>query len=298
MANFSTTTNFYNAPTTVTQNDLKNILAKEYDIKANQISLHNGRKDSLATLFKNIKEKNVFLYAPIETKYEKAALKAKKNVYHINRLHDPMQAPLEDSIVVFCNPSTPEGYHELEMAELLDAWIELECSIILDESYIEFEGLTSMRQKVSKYKKLYIVHSLSKFYACDGVKVSAIFAHKHTTVKLTKEIDTISSLDLAFLQQRILDKSFKEETLKQHSIQKEKLLEILTQSNLFEEIVESEVNFILTYSKKAQEIQKNLKKDGLKVYSCEKITYLSKEWLRFSVQGEEALQELQKALKD
>ncbi|MDQ7066648.1 MAG: hypothetical protein Q9M40_00810 [Sulfurimonas sp.] len=103
----------------------------------------------------------------------------KKNIYKINRIEDETQAPLEDSIVVFVNPSTPEGTYYKNIKELIRSWIELDCTIILDESFLEFEALDSMREEITSYKLLYIIQSFSKvLLLCWCASRSYIFKQK------------------------------------------------------------------------------------------------------------------------
>lgn len=307
---FSSDINFYQPEETFSLNtttianyaernfkEFKTLLAKKYSLKKSQIALFNGRDSSIYELFKSIKKKSVFLYAPLYEEYEIAALKAKKNIYVINRIADEMEEPLEESIVVFANPSTPEGSHYEDIQELLELWIELDCTIILDETYLEFEGLESMRDKIKSYKKLYIIHSFSPFYSCAGVRVSAIFTHKNNIQKLQMPLWSISSLDVSFLKQRLVDEEFISKSRVLHLKQKEALTEILTNAKLFDEVVQSDANFVLTYSPNGEEIFDLLLKEKILSRKCGSFEYLSNNWLRFRVHYSDATKKLQNALK-
>ena len=275
---------------------LKEVISERYGIKTNQIALFNGATAAIYTLFGSLKSKSVYLYAPLYGEYEKAAVATKKHIYKINRLSDNPYIPEDDSIVVFVNPSTPEGYYEEELAEMMQKWMERDCIIVIDESFLEFEALSSMRGQINTYKRLYIIQSFSKFYACAGVRIGAIFAHKKAIKKLHIPLWNISSLDSAFLQERIADASFVEESLLFHKRQKAELIEILENSQLFDEIVESESNFILTHSLRAEEIFKHLLEHKILVRSCESFDYLSNEWLRFGVKDVTMHKRLKEAL--
>jgi threonine-phosphate decarboxylase len=277
--------------------ELKEIIAKNYEIKNSQISLFNGATSAIYTLFSQLKQKRVYLYAPLYGEYEKAAIQSKKNIYKINRIANIEDEIQEKSIVVFVNPSTPEGtYYDLD--ELLKRWIELKCTIILDESFLEFEGLKSYRNKIKKYKKLYIIQSFSKFYSCAGVRIGAIFGCKKSIKKLQTPLWNLSSLDVEFLKNRLQDVNFKTLTQEFHKKQKLELQSILEESNLFEEIVESDTNFILTKSKKADELFRHLLKNKILVRTCGSFDYLSDEWLRFAVKDKDAHAKLKKALSE
>ncbi len=276
--------------------EFRQFLAQKYALKKSQIALFNGATTAIYELFSSLKRKNVFLYAPLYGEYEKAALQAKKNIYKINRIEDETQAPLDDSIVVFVNPSTPEGTYYENIKELMSKWMELDCTIILDESFLEFQELESMRDEINSYKRLYIVQSFSKFYSCAGVRVGAIFSHKKNIQKLQMPLWNLSQLDVNFLTQRLSDEDFVTRSRELHKTQKEELQNILTESKLFTEIVESDSNFILCLTENGEELWEKLLEKKILVRKCASFDYLNNNWLRFAVKDAGAHETLKKAL--
>ena len=276
---------------------LKKIIATNYNLRSSQIALFNGATSAIYQLLASLKQKNVFLYAPLFSEYENAAIKSKKNIYKINRIGEIDAKPLEKSIVVLVNPSTPEGAYQEDIKELFEQWVELECTIILDESFLEFEELESMREKINEYKKLYIIQSFSKFYSCAGVRIGAIFSNKKNIKKLPTQPWNISSLDASFLESRLGDEAFKTQTLTLHKQQKAQLQTILEESKLFDEIVESNANFILVRSKDGEAIYKHLLKNKILVRTCGSFDYLSNDWLRFAVKDEASQSLLKQVLQ-
>ncbi len=274
---------------------LKNTIAKEYQIDAKEVALFNGATAAIYALMETLKAKNVYLYAPLYGEYQKAALKSGKDIYKINRIEDIDAEVEEKSIVVFVNPSTPEGsYYDLD--ELFLEWKKKKCTIILDESFIEFEGHKSLRKQVQDYKKLYIIQSFSKFYACAGVRIGAVFTHKKNIEKITPPLWNISSLDTEFLQKRLSDAAFKRSALEVHKEQKQQLQNILKSSNIFDQIVESDANFILVHTPNATQLFEHLLAHKILVRTCGSFDYLSDEWLRFAVKDAPAHQKLKEAL--
>jgi len=274
---------------------LKEVIAKNYEIDTKEIALYNGATSAIFALLKSLKRKDVFLYAPLYGEYEKACISAKKNIYKINRISDEEDEPNEDSIVVFVNPSTPEGEYT-PLDTLLEMWMEKECVIIIDESFLEFEALPSCRDKIKTYKKLYIIQSFSKFYSCAGVRVGAIFAHQKSIKKLTQPLWNLSSFDVEFLKERLDDEEFKKHSRELHKAHKAQLQNILEESNLFSEIVPSDANFILVFSSRGEEIFNYLLEHKILVRTCGSFDYLSNNWLRFAVKDEEAHKELENYL--
>lgn len=275
--------------------ELKSLIAKNYKCASQNIALYNGATAAIYALMNSLKGKEVYLYAPLYGEYEKAALAAKKDIYKINRIEDIDAEVEKKSIVIFVNPSTPEGsYYELE--ELFLQWKKKKCTIILDESFLEFEKHKSLKNQIDDYKKLYIIQSFTKFYACPGVRIGAVFSHKKNIRSLNVPLWNISSLDANFLQERLSDTHFKEEAHKLHATQKEKLQNILKESDLFDVIVESDANYILTQSSHASEIFEHLLAHKILVRSCESFDFLDNSWLRFAVKDEGAQAKLKEAL--
>ena len=274
---------------------LKKSIARNYEVKQSQIALFNGATAAIYALLDTLKQKKVTLYAPLYGEYEKAALQSKKDIYKINRIENIDAEVPKNSIVIFVNPSTPEGsFYELQ--ELFSYWKKQKCTIILDESFLEFEGHPSLRSMINNYKKLYIIQSFSKFYSCAGVRIGAVFSHKQNIKKLKTPLWNISSLDVAFLQERLEDKAFKDKSRELHTLQKQELLTILKNSRLFEQIVQSDANFILTQSSKAEAIFSHLLKQKILTRTCGSFDYLNNDWLRFAVKNSESHAQLEKAL--
>jgi threonine-phosphate decarboxylase len=273
--------------------EFKEFLATKYALQSSQIALYNGATAAIHALINSLKRKDITLYEPLFGEYEKAI--KKKNIYRINRITDIDADVMEDSIVVFVNPSTPEGtYYNLET--LLLRWMDRNCTIILDESFLEFEGLKSYRNEINSYKKLYIIQSFTKFYAAAGVRVGAIFANKKSIAKLPVALWSISSLDLEFLKMRLSDTAFQKRSKQLHREQKAELLSILENSQHFSEIVQSDANFFLTHANSAEALFAHLLSHKILVRSCESFTYLNKNWLRFAVKDKKSHQALKEAL--
>jgi threonine-phosphate decarboxylase len=274
---------------------LKQAIAKKYEIKKSQITLYNGATSAIFELMKSLKQKRVYLYAPLYGEYEKATIQEGKKIIKINRLDKLYKKPNKNSIVVFVNPSTPDGkYYNLN--KLLGMWKKQNCTIILDESFLEFEDLKSFREQINHYKKLYIIQSFSKFNACAGVRIGAIFSNSANIKKLKTPLWNLSSFDTEFLTQRLNNKVFDIKSKKLHKKYKKELLKVLNNSGLFSKIYKSNSNFFLTKSNEANKIFKHLLKNKILVRKCESFDFLNNKFLRFAVKEISAHNELKKYL--
>lgn len=273
---------------------LKESIKQRYSVKKSQIALFNGATSAIYSLLESLKEKKVYLYAPLYGEYEKAC--GDKELIKIDRFKKINIKPKKNSIVIFVNPSTPEGrFYDLK--KLMRLWRKQKCTIILDESFLEFENLASQRAKINSYKKLFIIQSFSKFYSCAGVRVGAIFSDKKNIKKLKAPLWNLSSFDTEFLQKRLLDKKFQKRSLKLHKKKKKELYKILRKSRLFSKIYRSDANFFLVKSKSAQKIFNTLLKEKILVRDCASFDYLTDKYLRFGVKDSSMHKKLEKGLK-
>lgn len=261
---------------------LKDNIAAKYTLKKKQITLFNGATSAIFELFKALNEKKVYLYAPLYGEYEKAAKLTKKKIIKINRFKKLHKKPKKNSIVVFVNPSTPDAkYYDLK--RLFKVWKKQNCTIILDESFLEFENLISFRNEINKYKNLYIIQSFSKFYSCAGVRIGAIFSHKKNLKQFHFPLWHLSSFDTKFLSKRIIDTRFDKKSKNLHKTHKKKLYNILKKSKLFTKIYPSEVNFFLVKTTKAKALFEYLLRHKILVRTCDSFDFLDKNHLRFAV---------------
>ncbi len=273
---------------------LKKSISKKYKIKKSQTALYNGATAAIIELFKSLKQKRVYLYAPLYGEYEKALDKSAK-VIKINRFNKLYKKPRKGSTVVFVNPSTPDGKF-YDLTKLFTMWKKQKCTIILDESFLEFQNLYSLRNQINSYKKLYIIQSFSKFNSCAGVRIGAIFSHKCNIKKLKTPLWNLSSFDAEFLTSRLRDRAFDKRSKLLHKEHKKELRKILKNSKLFTKIYRSDSNFILTRTKNSKEIFKHLLKHKILVRTCGSFDFLDDKHLRFAVKDTNAHNKLKKAL--
>lgn len=277
--------------------DLKKIIAKKLEIKKSQIALYNGATSAIFELLKTLDAKEIYLYAPLYGEYKKAAKASGKNIHIVSRLYEIDTKVKKGAIVVFVNPTTPDGKY-YDLSRLMQLWKKRDCTIVLDESFIEFEDLESMTSQMKSYDKLYFIKSFTKFYACAGVRVGAILSQKQNIKKFQMPLWNLSTFDVAFLSQRLQDKSFEAKSKELHKKHKEELIKILQESKLFDFIIPSDANFILVHSKQGYKIYKHLLKSKILVRTAGSFDFLSNECLRLAVKDKLSHKLLKKAFNE
>lgn len=274
-------------------------IASNYGVQTSQIELFNGGSSAIFTLFRHLALETCTIYSPAYLEYKKAALNFGYELNTINRFENINENIKKNSLVIFVNPSTPDGkYYELE--ELMQTWIEKSCTILIDESFLDFCDKSSAIKYLETYDKLYILKSMTKFYSSAGIRVGTIVSTKENIEKLKRfePMWKLSQFDSNYLQAALDDKLFKNISKAINIKNKIELENILKNSILVEEIFESSANYLLIKLKNlsAKEFQKLLKPYKIMVRDCSNFDYLNEKFVRIAVKSSSANEILQKAL--
>ena len=275
-------------------------IAFNYGVQTSQIELFNGGSSAIFTLFKHLALQTCTIYSPAYLEYKKASLNFGYELHTINRFENIEENVKENSLVISVNPSTPDGkYYDLE--ELMKVWIEKSCTILIDESFLDFCDKPSAIKYLETYDKLYILKSMTKFYSSAGIRVGTIVSTKENIEKL-KEFEPmwkLSQFDSIYLQNALEDRVFKGVSQKVNEKNRIELESILKGSSFVEEISTSSANYILVKLKdiKAKELQERLKPYKIMVRDCSNFDYLDDRFVRVAVKSSNANDSLKRALK-
>ena len=275
-------------------------IASNYEVQKDEIELFNGGSSAIFTLFRNLALKNCTIYSPAYLEYKKASLNFGYELDLINRFEEKTAVIKPNSLVIFVNPSTPDGnYYELE--ELMQNWIKNSCTILIDESFLDFCDKPSAIKYLKTYDKLYILKSMTKFYSSAGIRVGTIVSRKENIAKL-KEFEPmwkLSQFDSIYLQEALNDKEFKAISKEINIKNRVELEEILKSSSLVEKIYESSANYLLVKLKNinASKFQELLKPYKIMVRDCSNFDFLDDSFVRVAVKSSSANERLKEALK-
>ena len=237
----------------------KNI-AKLYSIKPSQLELFNGGSSAIFTLFDTLKLKHCTIYSPAYLEYKKASEYFDYELLHINRFENMQKKVKKNSLVIFVNPSTPDGqYYKIE--KLFKIWKKANATVLIDESFLQFSKNKSVIKKLKSYKKLYILKSMTKIYSSAGIRVGCIVSSKENIDKLKQKqpMWKLSQFDISYLEDVLKDKKFVTKSIKVNIKNKNYLEKILLNSVLFSKVYKSDANFIL--AKLKNQLHLNYKRD-------------------------------------
>ncbi len=274
-------------------------ISSHYRVDADQVELFNGASSAIFALFAHLHSYNNLqkcaIYSPAYLEYKRAASLLGYDVHLINRFAHKWADVPPNSLVVFVNPSTPDGaWYKID--RLLETWHDMRCTVLVDESFLDFTDYRSATSLIDKYPNLYVLKSMTKFYGAAGVRIGALISQQAniTAIKKHEAPWKISALDAAYIISALADRDFKKRSNEINSANKNYLLEILRYSPLVGKIYPSQANYILIEldTLTANELQQMLTPHKVLIRNCQNFDGLSDHHVRIAVKEREKLSAL------
>ncbi|SHL11340.1 histidinol-phosphate transaminase [Flavobacterium xanthum] len=239
------------------QMSVKAVLAKQKNVKTNQILLGNGSDEVLDLLFRAFCEPKIDNVITLPPTYGMYGVLANINAVE-NReilLSKDFQPEIEKIIaaidentkmIFLCSPNNPTGnsFSDEAVAYLLQNFKGL---VVIDEAYIDFSKKESWSNELDEYPNLVITQTLSKAYGLAGIRLGICYASAEIISVLNKIKPPYNVNELT--QKRALDRLGDVEKIKNEIVsiieQREQLLKALLNINFVEKIYSTEANFIL-----------------------------------------------------
>jgi len=274
-------------------------IALNYSVKPNQIELFNGGSSAIFTLFRHLDLTHCTIYSPAYLEYKKASINFGYELRTINRFENVFLPVKEGSLVVFVNPSTPDGtYYDID--KLLEYWIKRNCTILIDESFLDFCDGKSATKYIKKYDKLYILKSMTKFYSSAGIRIGTIVSNEQNIDSLRRfePMWKLSQFDSNYLQAALEDYTFKRIVKAINVKNRIQLEKILQSCNLIEHIYQSSANYVLVKLKNitAKQFQQKLKPYKIMIRDCSNFDFLDGTYARIAVKSSHSNEVLKEAL--
>jgi len=277
-------------------------IADHYGVAEDQMELFNGGSSAIFSLFPHIKGNHKGLplrctvYSPAYLEYKKAAERFGYALHLIDRFGAMDAEVPQGSLVVFVNPATPDGVF-YDIQPLLKKWHNRDCTVLIDESFIEFTLHTSATGYLEQYPNLFILKSLTKYWGAAGIRMGALLssAQNIAALKQTEPLWKLSAFDATYIQAALQDESFEKRSEIANQESRDYLLALLQQSPLIKHIYPSEANFVLIELQgiTAEELQERLTPYRVMVRNCENFDALGKYHVRIALKEIEKLQRLE-----
>ena len=266
------------------------------------IEVFNGASAAIFALLRYLQPSELVLYTPLYGEYAQIAGHLGCTLHNIHSFDALATAVPKNSTVIFVNPSTPDG-QLYDMRALLMQWQAAGCTIIVDESFLDFCVADSVTGHITQYNKLYVIKSLSKFYGCAGVRIGFILAATQA-IKALKRFEPawkLSSFDMAYMQQALANTAFIEQTRQQTAYRRDLLDQALQASGLFERIYPGQANFLLAklaHEGDGYQLQAQLAASRILIRVCDNFVGLDNSHVRFAVKDESTIAQLANCLKE
>jgi histidinol-phosphate aminotransferase len=239
------------------QSNVKTILAKQKNVKTNQILLGNGSDEVLDLLFRAFCEPKVDNVITLPPTYGMYGVLANINAVENKEvlLSEDFQPQIEKiiaavdkntKIIFLCSPNNPTGnsFSDESVVYLLQNFKGL---VVIDEAYIDFSKKESWINELDEYPNLVITQTLSKAYGLAGIRLGICYASAEVISVLNKIKPPYNVNELT--QKRALERLDNPDKIKSEieSIitQREELLKVLLDIKFVEKIYPTEANFIL-----------------------------------------------------
>ena len=279
---------------------LYQVVSEHYKINRSFIELYSGINNALYKIIDSIDSRNCYVYSPIDTVYRETLYLKNLNVEYINRYVEINHEIEENSIVIFQNPSAPDGSY-YDLLPLLDYWAHKKAYVIIDESYLEFTSFESVSKYMLNYSNLYILKSFEYFYNTPAIKTAFVISNEINIAKLKMYNiqQNISPYDNLYIQEMLKDTSFERVSKAVNASSKAHLEQIVKEYNIFNQTVYSYTNFILVRLNgiSGSDLAILLDKFDILVEDCSPYIYLDDNYVKITAKSSKEMKTLEKVLE-
>jgi threonine-phosphate decarboxylase len=198
-------------------------------------------------------------------------------------------------VIFICNPHSPSGklYSRENILEITKFCNKMNIFVCVDENYMEFTELgskTTVSGYVEKYKNLFVVKSLSKFFGMPGVRFGYGIANKNFICELqdVRQPWSINLLAVFATKAALNDSEFIKNTKMTIASEKAHLEKMLNSIDILH-VFPSATNFLLVkiLDRKilSTTLRENLAKDGILIRDCSTFVGLDNSYFRVTVRS-------------
>jgi histidinol-phosphate aminotransferase len=273
-------------PISCENKEFKEVIANNFNLEIDTFNIYSCKEQALYSLLHCIKTSHLYIYAPTFTYYEQTALKTNKSIEYINRFIELESELLPHSIVLFTNPSFPDG-NCYDLESFLEYWKSQNIIVIIDETYLSFTKKQSLKKQIQKYPNLFIFEELSPFYGVESLHLSLIHSQKQNLENIN---NTSPSCHISQNEQKLFlavlnDTPFKSVSSSVSLFNKELLINEMDKLPFIKEIYPSHTNYFLfsIQEKMIEKFKIYLEQNQITITHCEDLEYLDKSFFTLSV---------------
>ncbi len=213
-------------------------------VRREEIIVGNGATEVIYEIIETLKPKKSLVGVPTFSEYERALKRINCDVEYFYlkeevdfQIDESFLKKIDESIdlIILCNPNNPTSQliDRGILREVLERCRENAISLMIDEAFIDFvkDGKKeTLIPYINNYKNLYIIRSLTKFFAVPGLRIGyGISSNKDILRKIveTKQPWTINSFAALAGEIVLKDSTYIEESIAWISKEREYLYQEL-----------------------------------------------------------------------
>lgn len=194
--------------------------------------------------------------------------------------------------VILGNPNNPDGkiIDKCKFEKILDYCETNNKKVIVDEAFIEFtnNASDSFIRYVKKYKCLFIIKALTKFYAMPGIRLGFGITKDEKLLKLMKQKQNpwnVNCFAETAAKYVLNDYKYIKDSLKWIEEERENFLNLLNKIPFIERVYNTHSNFVLcklnTFN--CDDLYKLCLEKGIVIRKCDNFQGLDKSYVRFAI---------------
>jgi len=197
---------------------LTQCLSEYLHVSAEHIMPGNGGTELIYFWLRTVRPRTATIVLPTFSEYRCALEGAGIEVFteglfpNDDLVPPPIRRPTD--VVILTNPNNPTGAHA--PPEVVRDWIErlpFDTQVFLDEAFVEFTAQPSMVHFVDRFPNLWVLRSLTKFYAIPGLRLGYLVGQGVPSIMRFREPWQINNLAEIAGIASIEDQQYAEETL-------------------------------------------------------------------------------------
>ena len=285
--------------------DLRRCLASRWKLSPDQIVVGNGSTELIHLLPRAFAIRHALVIAPTFSEYARAVERAGGRVtWLLAKRREGYRPPLEHAVrwlrsnrmgrkkidaIFLCHPNSPTGQichvHEVnglvQEAERTGTWM------VLDETFIEYCEQQSLLPRLSRFSRLIILRSFTKFYALPGLRIGCLVAAEWAArrVKVYQSPWSVNALAQVAAVASFKDHRHARRSLRYMAQERDRFrrrLNAVPGLTLFP----SQSNFLLVELPRAQragQIAAALRRQGMLIRDCSSVPGLNHRSVRIAV---------------
>ena len=313
--------------------DLRAQLAREHKIAEESILVGNGSAEIIRIIPKALGLRQGLIVGPTFSEFEHSlrlagvacafvyAVSAERYAPPVEKLHAVLRewelvsatktrkAEVRNYAIFVCNPNSPTGrsFSRQAIRRVLDQVHRIGCWIIVDEAFMDWCPSHTLIKDISKYPRLIILRSFTKFFAIPGIRLGYLIGAPGVVESIRKHCSpwSVNHVAQAAGMAALTDVRFQQRSLTTMRRERIRFLgDLRTIRGL--NVLPSQSNFIMAEvingHVSTEDIVARLQEQRILVRDCQTFSGVTKPALRLAVRlkrdNQRLVQALQKIIHD